>query len=85
MYSTESQGLAAFLVFVLSEDCFSHVTLGEKRPTIWLHDVVQGNSCAELAQAYRDGAMLRDAREYSICWEYIGHKIRAAIRAAKKQ
>ena len=85
LYSTVRQGLAAFLTYVLSEDSFSHVTFNEnQRPVVWFHDVTAGNSCADFAQMYQDGAQLRDAREYSICWEFIGHKIREAIRASKK-
>lgn len=84
LYSTTSQGLASFLIYILSEDCFSHIELTGKRPTIWLHDVTKGNSCGELAESYRTGATLRDAREFSNVWEFLGHKIREAYRASKK-
>lgn len=85
LYRCSSQGLAAFLLFVLSEDAYSHISLNEKqRPLIWFHDRTAGNSCSELATLYNSGqAMLRDAREYSNCWEMIGHEIRTAYRAAK--
>jgi hypothetical protein len=86
LYSTTNQGLASFLIFVLSEDCFSHIELNDsKRPIIWLHDVTKGNPCKELAEAYMTGAQLRDAREYSNCWEMIGHEIRKAFRTSKKK
>ena len=81
LYASRSQGLSAFLIFVLSEDCFSHITLDERqRPVVWFHDVTEGNSCAELAKMYEEGAMLRNAREYSECWEFVGHKIRQAFK-----
>ena len=47
MYSTQNQGLAAFLIYVLSEDAYSHAVVAEnQRPVIWFQDVTADNSCA---------------------------------------
>jgi hypothetical protein len=85
LYRTTDQYLASFIVYVLSEDSFARIEFDERRrPVVCLYDVSAGNSCSELAQMYRNGATLRDVRDFADCHRFVATEIRRAFRAAKK-
>ena len=82
-YVTSDLGLAAFLVFVLSEDYFLGAAKrpdNTKRSQFFFSDTCLGNTCAELAGLYHSGAQLTNAKEFSACHKLAANATREASR-----
>jgi hypothetical protein len=81
-YVTADIGLAAFLIYVLSENYF----LGAEKREVGRHcqfvfaNTCPGNSCQELARLYHSGAELRNVKEYAECHKLIANAMRGTTK-----